>query len=88
MPEGHTLHRLAALHTRRYVGRPVAVSSPQGRFATNAEMVDGRVLESADGHQWVAGGQPAVAALGHPPGSGSIRGAATRRRAWAAVDCT
>jgi hypothetical protein len=26
MPEGHTLHPLAALHTRRYVGRPVAVS--------------------------------------------------------------
>jgi endonuclease VIII len=50
MPEGHTLHRLAALHTRRYVGRPVAVSSPQGRFATNAEMVDGRVLESAEAH--------------------------------------
>ena len=50
MPEGHTLHRLASLHTRRYVGRPVAVSSPQGRFATNAEMVDGRVLESAEAH--------------------------------------
>ena len=50
MPEGHTLHRLAALHTRRYVGRPVAVSSPQGRFATNAEMVDGRVLEAAEAH--------------------------------------
>ena len=50
MPEGHTLHRLAALHTRRYVGRPVAVSSPQGRFATSAELVDGRVLESAEAH--------------------------------------
>ena len=50
MPEGHTLHRLAILHTRRYVGRPVAVSSPQGRFATNAELVDGRVLESAEAH--------------------------------------
>jgi endonuclease VIII len=50
VPEGHTLHRLAALHTRRYVGRPVAVSSPQGRFATSAELVDGRVLESAEAH--------------------------------------
>ena len=50
MPEGHTLHRLAILHTRRYVGRPVAVSSPQGRFATSAELVDGRVLESAEAH--------------------------------------
>ena len=50
MPEGHTLHRLAAQHVRRYVGRPVAVSSPQGRFATSAELVDGRVLESAEAH--------------------------------------
>jgi endonuclease-8 len=50
VPEGHTLHRLAALHARRYVGRPVAVSSPQGRFATDAELVDGRVLESAEAH--------------------------------------
>jgi len=50
VPEGHTLHRLAILHTRRYGGRPVAVSSPQGRFATSAELVDGRVLESAEAH--------------------------------------
>jgi endonuclease-8 len=50
VPEGHTLHRLAALHRRRFVGRPVAVSSPQGRFATDAELVDGRVLESAEAH--------------------------------------
>lgn len=50
MPEGHTLHRLAALHTRRHAGRPVGVSSPQGRFAADAEIVDGRVLESAEAH--------------------------------------
>jgi endonuclease-8 len=50
VPEGHTLHRLAALHRRRYVGRPVGVSSPQGRFSTDAELVDGRVLESAEAH--------------------------------------
>ena len=42
MPEGHTLHRLARLHQRRFAGAPVAVSSPQGRFASGA--VDGRVL--------------------------------------------
>ncbi|OBF61942.1 DNA glycosylase [Mycobacterium sp. 852002-50816_SCH5313054-b] len=42
MPEGHTLHRLARLHQRRYGRAPVAVSSPQGRFA--AAVVDGRVL--------------------------------------------
>ncbi|WP_300013677.1 DNA-formamidopyrimidine glycosylase family protein [Pseudonocardia sp.] len=50
MPEGHTLHRLARTHRRRYAGRPVAVSSPQGRFATSAEIVDGRVLERAEAH--------------------------------------
>lgn len=44
MPEGHTLHRLARLHQRRYGGAPVAVSSPQGRFADDAAVVDGRVL--------------------------------------------
>jgi endonuclease VIII len=42
MPEGHTLHRLARLHQRRFAGAPVAVSSPQGRFSSSA--VDGRVL--------------------------------------------
>jgi endonuclease VIII len=42
MPEGHTLHRLARLHRRRFAGAPVAVSSPQGRFSSSA--VDGRVL--------------------------------------------
>ena len=48
MPEGHTLHRLARAHRRHYVGAPVAVSSPQGRFAAAAALVDGRVLERAE----------------------------------------
>ena len=46
MPEGHTLHRLARLHQRRFAGSPVRVSSPQGRFA-DAMMLDGLVLEKA-----------------------------------------
>lgn len=50
MPEGHTLHRLARLHQRRYAGAPVRVSSPQGRFASSASIVDGRVLESAQAY--------------------------------------
>jgi endonuclease-8 len=50
MPEGHTLHRLARLHQRRYAGKPVAVSSPQGRFAAGASLVDGRVLRRAEAH--------------------------------------
>ncbi|WP_253886661.1 Fpg/Nei family DNA glycosylase [Actinokineospora diospyrosa] len=50
MPEGHTLHRLAGLHHRWYAGSPVRVSSPQGRFAADASVVDGAVLESAEAH--------------------------------------
>ena len=46
MPEGHTLHRLARLHQRRFAGAPVAVSSPQGRFI-DATIVDGRVFTRA-----------------------------------------
>lgn len=48
MPEGHTLHRLARLHTKRYGKRPVSVSSPQGRFP--ASVVDGRVLQRAEAY--------------------------------------
>jgi endonuclease VIII len=50
MPEGHTLHRLARLHHRRYAGHPVAVSSPQGRFAAQASLLDGRVLVRAEAY--------------------------------------
>ena len=50
VPEGHTLHRLARLHHRRYAGKPVAVSSPQGRFASSASVVDGAVLVRAEAH--------------------------------------
>ncbi|TNC24328.1 Fpg/Nei family DNA glycosylase [Amycolatopsis alkalitolerans] len=49
MPEGHTLHRLARLHQRRYAGKPVAVSSPQGKF-TDASTVDGHVLVRAEAY--------------------------------------
>ncbi|MGH3517672.1 MAG: Fpg/Nei family DNA glycosylase [Haloechinothrix sp.] len=50
MPEGHTLHRLARLHTRRYVGHPVSVSSPQGRFSAEAALLDGRRFEGAEAY--------------------------------------
>jgi endonuclease-8 len=48
MPEGHTLHRLARLHQKRFGKAPVTVTSPQGRFADAAEAVSGRVLRTAD----------------------------------------
>jgi endonuclease-8 len=50
MPEGHTVHRLARLHRRQYAGRPVLLSSPQGRFGAGAALVSGRVLERTDAH--------------------------------------
>jgi endonuclease-8 len=45
MPEGHTIHRIARDHSKLLVERSVRVSSPQGRFAADAERVDGAVLE-------------------------------------------
>ncbi len=48
MPEGHTLHRLARLHQRRFGGAPVQASSPQGRFTSGAALIDGLVLEKAE----------------------------------------
>lgn len=55
MPEGHTLHRLARVHQRRFAGSPVRVSSPQGRFADDAALVDGQILVRSDAwgkHLW------------------------------------
>lgn len=48
MPEGHTLHRLAATLTDRFAGRRVEVASPQGRFAEEAAALDGGLLEGAE----------------------------------------
>ncbi|WP_420450341.1 Fpg/Nei family DNA glycosylase [Ilumatobacter sp.] len=50
MPEGHTIHRIARDHSKLLVGREVAVSSPQGRFAADAERVDGHVLERIEAY--------------------------------------
>jgi endonuclease-8 len=48
MPEGHTLRRLAGALTATFAGRRVGVSSPNGRFAADAEQLDGTVLVEAD----------------------------------------
>src|SRR5947209_6080691 len=50
MPEGHTIHRLAADHLTRFGGRPVRALSPQGKFTDGAALVDGQVLEGAEAH--------------------------------------
>lgn len=47
MPEGHSVHRIARQFARHFVGRTVAVSSPQGRFAEGAAMLDGRTMTDA-----------------------------------------
>ncbi|ALC98742.1 DNA lyase [Actinomyces sp. oral taxon 414] len=50
MPEGHTIHRLAAALSELYAGRRLAVSSPQGRFAAGAARLNGQVLLDARAH--------------------------------------
>ncbi|WP_396656835.1 Fpg/Nei family DNA glycosylase [Microbacterium sp.] len=42
MPEGHSVHRIARQFDANYVGRVVAASSPQGRFAEGAAVISGR----------------------------------------------
>ena len=48
MPEGNMIHRLARDHASWFAGERVRVSSPQGRFADAAALLDGTVLEGTD----------------------------------------
>ena len=48
MPEGHTVHRLAGAFNSAFAGKVVSASSPQGRFADGAALLDGRTLLSAE----------------------------------------
>ena len=50
MPEGHTIHRIAIDHGKLLRGKPIAVSSPQGRFAADAALVDGARLKRLEAH--------------------------------------
>ncbi|MES2171386.1 MAG: DNA-formamidopyrimidine glycosylase family protein [Actinomycetota bacterium] len=47
MPEGHSVHRIARQFAMHFVGHPVAVTSPQGRFADGAKKLDGRTMTDA-----------------------------------------
>ncbi len=47
MPEGHSVHRIARQFQRNFVGRTLHASSPQGRFAEGAALLDGREAVSA-----------------------------------------
>lgn len=44
MPEGHSVHRIARQFARYFVGERVSASSPQGRFAAGATLLDGHVM--------------------------------------------
>ncbi|MBZ6173602.1 Fpg/Nei family DNA glycosylase [Streptomyces olivaceus] len=50
MPEGHTIHRLAQDYTAAFARTAVHVTSPQGKFADSAALLDGTVLNTADAH--------------------------------------
>lgn len=42
MPEGHSVHRIARQFERNFIGKTLSASSPQGRFAEGAAVLDGR----------------------------------------------
>lgn len=48
MPEGHTIHAQARRLSRAFSGSPVGVSSPQGRFAEAAALLDGGEFVAAE----------------------------------------
>lgn len=50
VPEGHTIHRLAAMHRSLLAGQRVTVSSPQGRFAAGAAVLSGTVLVDTEAY--------------------------------------
>ncbi|MFD3932266.1 Fpg/Nei family DNA glycosylase [Streptomyces sp. NPDC058614] len=50
MPEGHTIHRLAEDYEARFAGGATRVTSPQGKFADAAALLDGTEFNTADAH--------------------------------------
>jgi endonuclease-8 len=50
VPEGHTIHRLAARHNELFAGTTVRATSPQGRFDTGAAAIDGLLFKEATAH--------------------------------------
>lgn len=48
MPEGHTIHREARLQSGQFVGEPLRVWSPQGRFNSGASLLDGNQIASIE----------------------------------------
>jgi endonuclease-8 len=50
VPEGHTIHRVAADHNRHFAGQRLEARSPQGRFAAGARTLNGRVLKTVEAY--------------------------------------
>jgi endonuclease-8 len=62
VPEGHTIHRHARQQWAALRGGPVAVCSPQGRFAAGAQRLDGLALRRIEPYgkhlfYWWEGGE-------------------------------
>ncbi|MDY5148375.1 endonuclease VIII [Actinotignum sanguinis] len=72
MPEGHAIHRHGRILTALFGGEAVAASSPQGRFAEGAALLDG--MRAGRAHAWgkhlfwpfLSAREPAAAAPGTP----------------------
>lgn len=50
VPEGHTIHRLAARHRMLFGGAKVTATSPQGRFSAGAAVLSGLVLTGTEAY--------------------------------------
>ena len=50
MPEGHSIHRIARQISDVFTGERVQVSSPQGRYAEGAALLDGHTITGAYAH--------------------------------------
>jgi len=50
VPEGHTIHRLAARHRELFAAQIVELESPQGRFAAGAALLSGRTLADTEAY--------------------------------------
>ena len=98
VPEGHTIHRLAAQHRSLLAGRRVTVSSPQGRFAAGAALLSGTKLLDTEAYgkhllHHYAGGRTLHVHLGlygvfsdgkppTPPPIGQVRMRLETRQHW------
>jgi endonuclease VIII len=98
VPEGHTLHRLAREQQRLFGGTVVGASSPQGRFAAGAAIIDGQEFRRAEAYgkhllQHYAGGPILHVHLGlygkfatgtgaPPPPRGALRLRLTNDAVW------